>query len=996
MSVCNDRPFLSRVQCPIEGCKKWYPPGGPYKWHLDQKHDLDYITPQREMRGNAPNLDLDDGNHGSEASSSDSLSPHAAIFDNDPVEPTGNTAADHPDFLEYFDTSLWLSSPPLDLPQGMALGNLRDVTMDYDESAANHADFMDVSTDFEIQFDEASLSPEPTASRVKPPQTRNYHPTLTADFLYRESQMPEKKIKKLISLWEASFCQRQSTAGHVPFQSLKEMYGSIDRIPHGDLDWQSFTINYPQSDETGAEHLSWMAQKFEVWHHDVLKVIEGILSNPDFDGEFDYSPYQEYINGEHCFQNVMSGNWAWRQADKIVEDHPDAEGAMFVPIILGSDKTTVLVGTGNNEYYPLYLSIGNIHNSARCEHQNGLILLGFLAIPKVEKEFKDDATFCKFSRQLIHSALSQILMPLKPFMTKPRVVRCPDQRYYKAIFGLGPYIGDYPEQCLIACIVQGWCPKCITRLSGKNILHTSRAPRSLEHTVQALETYELAKLWKEYGLIGDVIPFAEDFPCANIYELITPDILRQLVKGTFKDHLVTWVEEYITRHNPDGRNTEKILDDINQRIAAVPHFNGLRQFPKGRGFKQWTGDDSKALMKVQLLVSLPDSMPLIPKLPLKVYVPTLEGYVLQEIIRTLIAFLDFCYVVCKGSITTSDLIQLQDALDQFCSNKMIFMTSGIRTEVLVTPPHQHSMEHYEFMIQSKHIKAVKEPWRRSNRHNPLQQMIKSNTRMDKLIAAHVHYQSWGMLSSSLMDDLSSSDDEDFANVVGEGKDDDEGDDDDEGGSGTPLDGRHVSASDLARQLKQPRFAQLLSEYMTLHSEMPEFNVVNSFPPETCEAISFSTHSSAVASFYSVSDSVSIHTERVRATQSWQNGPGCYDTVFVKEAPEADSISSGLTIAQVRLFFSFSFGGKSHSCAYLSDYTLHPLRDPNFRLWIVKRGHHPETRILPINRILRAAHLIPVYGNTKVSKNHTILQTLDKYTKFYVNKYVDYHSFQIAS
>jgi hypothetical protein len=34
------------------------------------------------------------------------------------------------------------------------------------------------------------------------------------------------------------------------------------------------------------------------------------------------------------------------------------------------------------------------------------------------------------------------------------------------------------------------------------------------------------------------------------------------------------------------------------RIAAAPPFSGLRRFPQGRGFKQWTGDDSKALMKV--------------------------------------------------------------------------------------------------------------------------------------------------------------------------------------------------------------------------------------------------------------------------------------------------------------------------------------------------------------------------------------------------------------
>jgi len=57
-------------------------------------------------------------------------------------------------------------------------------------------------------------------------------------------------------------------------------------------------------------------------------------------------------------------------------------GAMLVPIILGSDKTTVSVATGQNDYYPLYLSIGNVHNNTRRAHRNALILVAFLAIPK--------------------------------------------------------------------------------------------------------------------------------------------------------------------------------------------------------------------------------------------------------------------------------------------------------------------------------------------------------------------------------------------------------------------------------------------------------------------------------------------------------------------------------------------------------------------------------------------------------------------------------------
>jgi len=40
------------------------------------------------------------------------------------------------------------------------------------------------------------------------------------------------------------------------------------------------------------------------------------------------------------------------------------------------------------------------------------------------------------------------------------------------------------------------------------------------------------------------------------------------------------------------------------RIAAAPPFPGLRRFPQGRNFKQWTGDDSKALMKVSFRLVL--------------------------------------------------------------------------------------------------------------------------------------------------------------------------------------------------------------------------------------------------------------------------------------------------------------------------------------------------------------------------------------------------------
>jgi hypothetical protein len=61
---------------------------------------------------------------------------------------------------------------------------------------------------------------------------------------------------------------------------------------------------------------------------------------------------------------------------------------------------------------------------------------------------------------------------------------------------------------------------------------------------------------------------------------------------------VTWVEDYINLTHSKGA-ASKIMADIDRRIAAAPPFPCLRRFPEGRGFKQWTGDDSKALMKVR-------------------------------------------------------------------------------------------------------------------------------------------------------------------------------------------------------------------------------------------------------------------------------------------------------------------------------------------------------------------------------------------------------------
>jgi hypothetical protein len=44
-------------------------------------------------------------------------------------------------------------------------------------------------------------------------------------------------------------------------------------------------------------------------------------------------------------------------------------------------------------------------------------------------------------------------------MSSPEIVKCPDGHFRWAIYGLGPYIADYPEQVLLAGVVYTWCPR---------------------------------------------------------------------------------------------------------------------------------------------------------------------------------------------------------------------------------------------------------------------------------------------------------------------------------------------------------------------------------------------------------------------------------------------------------------------------------------------------------------------------------------------------------
>ena len=124
------------------------------------------------------------------------------------------------------------------------------------------------------------------------------------------------------------------------------------------------------------------------------------------------------------------------------------------------------------------------------------------------------------------------------------------------------------------------------------------------------------------------------------------------------------------------------------------------------------------------------------------------------------AFLEFCYIARHDVIAEKTLAQLKDALQRFHHHCQLF------DDIDVTPggrlPQQHSLTHYADNIrlfgapnglctsitEAKHIKAVKEPWRRTNRYQPLKQILYINQRLDKLYAMRTDFTSRGMLRSA--------------------------------------------------------------------------------------------------------------------------------------------------------------------------------------------------------------------------------------------------------
>ena len=101
-----------------------------------------------------------------------------------------------------------------------------------------------------------------------------------------------------------------------------------------------------------------------------------------------------------------------------------------------------------------------------------------------------------------------------------------------------------------------------------------------------------------------------------------------------------------------------------------------------------------------------------------------------------------------------------------------------------------------------------------------------------------------------------------------------------------------------------------------------------------------------------------------------------------------------------LFFKFSFNAVEYPSALVHWYsTVNESPDPVTGLWVVEpellRGGR-NMGVIHLDSIIHGAHLLPQFpSDAPVYWEINFTKTLDVYRSFYVNKYVDYHTFEIA-
>ncbi|KAJ7749142.1 hypothetical protein B0H16DRAFT_1847253 [Mycena metata] len=774
------------------------------------------------------------------------------------------------------------------------------------------------------------------------------------------------------------------------YSTKDQLLEAVDDLPGG-VGWklEKVTLKGDLEDDDGKP----IVETLELWYRDPVDCIRELMGNPVFCDVMQYAPqkcFEDMAGMSEVINEMWTADWWWK-LQKLLPP-----GATIAPIILSSDKTKLSNFRGDQSAWPVYLTIGNISKDIRRQaSSHATVLVGYLPIGKFSG-YSDKARQAVRYRTF-HHCMSVITRSLVAAGTDGVDMTCSDG-FVRWVFPiLAAYVADYPEQCLIANCMENRCPICKVAPTSRGT-HEPSAPRQEAETLNLLKEHQTgyknpataakAKAdYDDFGLRPVPSPFWAQLPHSDIFQAFTPDLLHQLHKGVFKDHLVKWCTKIVGEKEVDAR------------FRSMPSHPDIRHFKNNiSSVSQWTGTRSEF------------------KAMEKVFISVVAGAAPDRAVGAARAVLDFIHYSSLQSHTTATLRALAQSLDKFHEHKEIFLDLEARLPKHFNIPKIHSMEHYVALIrlfgsadgyntespERLHIDYAKNAYRASNKRDYTIQMT-NWLRRQEAVDRFTLYLEWERKGSYQPGEQVSR-----VPITPPASDDPEGivvAPTSTSPAATykiaklhPRELTNIPAVDIIAGHGAGYFLEALKAYISPFSPLiPQpFDRFNLYKRLTFTLPAI-PEASATSRRNVVRVSPPVPARGVRSPAQ----PAHLDFALVRTGEVNDRTAGtaleGLRVAHVKVLFQLPNVYRlhtTHPLAYVEWYTPFGVADPVSGLHTIRRStrnNHVYGEIIGVDRIVRNCHLLPKFGRNK-DPSWTTENVVERCPAFFPSPYSDTHSF----